>query len=178
MEKNPQVEENSRNFASTYGFPPPLVLRAQTPKTSKGGVDKIAGSFSHPSLVSLMHHVWPLGRPQSDLKTPEFPKNSILNTSYNTSFIKIVFQQPGKEKKRFMDHHKMDNSESCKACWLEGKHYSSEVRVLHSRRKQRYQTSLWCMFRNYIPLEECQETKVETTSKEKSKCETGEPFLS
>lgn len=39
--------------------------------------------------------------------------------------------------KWFKNHHKTANSESCEACWIEGKHYSWYVWDPYSRRKQR-----------------------------------------
>lgn len=146
-------------------FFPPLVLLAQTPKTNKGDVDRLAGSLICSSLVLLIHHAWPLGRPQSDLKTLEFHKNSILNTSCNTSSRKHFSSLENRRKSiSWKDLRATTKLLTQKAAKQVG---WKEVWVPYSRRTQRRQSPPWYMFRNYIPLEEkCQETKFKNTDKQ------------
>lgn len=59
--------------------------------------NQVRGSLICPSLVLLIHPVWPLGRPQNDLETTEFHKNSILNT-YNTPFLEYFSSLESKWK--------------------------------------------------------------------------------
>lgn len=75
-----------RSFACIYRSFSVTFTRALTNKIKRSGVDRLGGSPICSSLILLMHHIQPLGRPQSYLKPLEFCENCILKTSYRTPF--------------------------------------------------------------------------------------------